>query len=106
MTMELVLCIKSDRHRKMKTTKLSMLRTFCGTKDPPLKSNSAKEKKFCRHRQGDRTLALARTRTTRLHVRPSATFSIIWYAGDPAGASLNHHHASPGRLRVPVGSCT
>jgi hypothetical protein len=46
MMIELVLCIGSDRHRKIKPTQLSTLRTFCGTKDTCPKSNLAKEKKI------------------------------------------------------------
>ena len=34
--------------------------------------------------KGIEPLPLARTRTTRLRVRPSATFSIIWCLADPA----------------------
>ena len=52
--MELVLCIGSNRHRKLKPTQLSTLRTFCGTEHTSPKSNLTKEKKSS-HRRSENT---------------------------------------------------
>src|SRR5437016_4137004 len=52
--------------------------------------------------KGIEPLPLARARTTRLRVRPSATFSIIWCLADPAVTWLNHDRAWRDLLGVPA----
>ena len=99
-----------------------MLRSFYGLEDSSPKSNLAKEKESPRQTlenglsqaeiapanrdregKGIEPLPLARTRTTRLHVRPPVTSPLN---GKLAITFLSHDRASRGRLLVPVGSYT
>src|SRR4051794_25151655 len=94
-----------------------MLRTFCGMKDIPLKSNSAKEEKFNRRTSKNKRLlavdlaiAISKTRGWNPCHEPGdrsshATFRdlTVKRLGQPL-QFFNHHHAWRGLRPVQVGS--